>query len=178
LTAHIAVLYIVLGVSVWLFVCHRITFEVSDFSKILFVCCERSSSSLQWQFTSVWTAAHHRICRSTASRSPVPTRCGICVLPTVTYLSYRVSGSTPTAVGRSQLLARWHGTHYRISSGIQRSTQTVLGVYLKRSCSRVTSASSALVVLNVYVLYKSTHSLTHSQKSSSSSSGLHSRWRP
>ena len=51
------------------------------------------------------TAAHHRICRSTASRSPVLTRAGICVPPTVTYLPYRVSGSTLTAVGRSQLLA-------------------------------------------------------------------------
>jgi len=113
-------------------------------------------------FTSVWTTAHHRICRSTASRSPVLTRGSICVLPTVTYLSYRVSGSTPTAVGRSQLLARWHGTHYRISFGIQRLALTVLGVYLKRTCSRVTSASSALGVLNLYALYKSTHSLTHS----------------
>ena len=37
-------------------------------------------------FTSVWTAAHHRICRSTASRSPVLTRGGICVPPTVIYL--------------------------------------------------------------------------------------------
>ena len=62
--------------------------------------------SLQWQFTSVWTAAHHRICRSTASRSPVLTRAGICVPPTVTYLPFRVSGSTLMAVGRSQLLAR------------------------------------------------------------------------
>ena len=35
-------------------------------------------------------------------------------------------------------------------------------VYLKRACSRVTSASSALGVLNDYALYKSTHSLTHS----------------
>jgi len=52
----------------------------------------------------------HRICRSTASRSPVLTRCGICVPPTVTYLPYRVSDSTLTAVGRSQLLARWPGT--------------------------------------------------------------------
>jgi len=32
-------------------------------------------------------------------------------------------------------------------------------VYLKRTCSRVTSASSALGVLNDYALYKSTHSL-------------------
>jgi len=37
-----------------------------------------------------------------------------------------------------------------------------LGVYLKRTCSRVTSASNALGVLNDYALYKSTHSLTHS----------------
>ena len=44
--------------------------------------------------------------------------------------------------------------------GIQRAAQTVLAVYLKRSCSRVTSASSALGVLNHYALYKSTHSLT------------------
>jgi len=44
---------------------------------------------------------------------------------------------------------------------MQRAAQTVLGVYLKRTCSRVTSASSALGVLNDYTLYKSTHSLTH-----------------
>jgi len=58
--------------------------------------------------------------------------------------------------------ARWPGTHSRILSGIQRAARTVLGVYLKRTCSRVTSASSALGVLNDYTLYKSTHSLTHS----------------
>ena len=34
--------------------------------------------------------------------------------------------------------------------------------YLKRTCSRDISASSALGVLNDYALYKSTHSLTHS----------------
>jgi len=62
----------------------------------------------------------------------------------------------------SQLLARWPGTHSRILSGIQRAAQTVLGVYLKRTCSRVTSSYSALAVLNDYALYKSTHSLTHS----------------
>jgi len=48
--------------------------------------------------------------------------------------------------------------------GIQRATQTVLGVHLKRTCSRVTSASSALGVFNDYALYKSTHSLTHREK--------------
>ena len=114
-------------------------------------------------FTSVWTAAHHRICRSTASRSPVLTRAGICVPPTVTYLPYRVSRSTLTAVGRCQLLVRWPGSLSRILSGIQRAAQTVLGVYLKRTCSRVTSASSALGVLDDYALYKSTHSLTDGQ---------------
>jgi len=88
------------------------------------------------------------------------TRGGICIPPTVTYLPYRVSGSTLTAVGRFQLLARWPGTHFRILSGIQRAAQTVLGVYLKRTCSRVTSASSAFGVLNDFVLYKSAHSLT------------------
>jgi len=51
---------------------------------------------------------------------------------------------------------------FLILSWIQRAAQTVLDVYLKRSCSRVTSASSALGVLNDYALYKSTHSLTHS----------------
>jgi len=86
----------------------------------------------------------------------------MCVCMYVTYLPYRVSGSTLTAVGRSQLLARWPGTHCRILSGIQRAAQTVLGVYLKRACWRVTSASSVLAVLNDYALYKSTHSLTHS----------------
>ena len=80
-------------------------------------------------------------------------------------LQYRVSGSTLTAVGRSQLLARWPGTHSRISPGIYRAAQTVLGVYLKRTCLRVTSASSALGLLNDYALYKSTHALTHSKKS-------------
>jgi len=80
------------------------------------------------------------------------------------YLPYRVSGSTHTTVGRSQLLARWPGTHSRILSGTQRAAQTVLGVHLKRTCSRVTSASSALGVFNDYALYKSTHSLTHREK--------------
>jgi len=47
-------------------------------------------------------------------------------------------------------------------SGIQRAAQTVLGVYLKRTCSRDTSEPSALGVLDDCVLYKSTHSITHS----------------
>ena len=95
----------------------------------------------------------HPTCRSTASRSPVLTCGDICVPPTVIYLPYRVSGSTLTAVGRSQLLARRPGTHSRILSGIQRAAQTVLGVYSKRTCSRETSASSELGVLNDNALY-------------------------
>ena len=92
------------------------------------------------------------------------TRGGICVPPTVTYLPYRVSRSTLTAVGRSRLLDRWPGTHSRILSGITRTAQTVLGVYLKRTCTRDTSASSALGVLNDNALYKSTHSLTQTAR--------------
>ena len=105
---------------------------------------------------------HHRICRSTASRSPLLTRAGICVPPTVTYLPYRVSGSTLTDVGRSQLLAQWPGTLFRILSGISRAAQTVLGVYVKRTCSRNTSASSALGVLTI--MHYTNYALTHSQK--------------
>ena len=115
------------------------------------------------QAGSVWTAAHHRICRSTASWYPVLTQGGICVPPTVTYLPYRVSGSTLTAVGHSQLLARWPGTHSQILAETQRAAQTVFSIYLKSNCSHDTSASSALGVLNNYVLYKSMHSLTHSK---------------
>jgi len=54
------------------------------------------------------------------------------------------------------------GNEKSTAPGIQRAAQTVLVVYLKRTYSRVTSASSALAVLNDYALYKSTHSLTHS----------------
>jgi len=80
----------------------------------------------------------------------VLTRGGICVPPKVTYLPYRVSASTLTTVGRSRLLVRWPGTHCRILSGIQRAAQTVFCIYLKRTSSRDTNASSALGVLNNY----------------------------
>ena len=50
----------------------------------------------------------------------------------------------------------------RYFSGIQRAAQTVLGVYLKHTCSHVTTECSALGVFNDYALYKSTRSLTHS----------------
>ena len=48
------------------------------------------------------------------------------------------------------------------STRFSRAAQTVLGVYLKRTSSRDTSASSALGVPNEYAQYKSTHTLTHS----------------
>jgi len=76
----------------------------------------------------------------------------------------RVCGSTLTAVGRSQLLVRWPGTRSRTLSCIPRAAQTVSGVYLKRTCSRDTSAPSALEVLNDYALYKSKHSLTQARQ--------------
>jgi len=68
-------------------------------------------------------------------------------------LPYRISGSTLTAVARSQLLARWPGTLSRILSGIPQAAQKT---------ERDTSTSSALGigVLNDNALYKSTHSLT------------------
>jgi len=76
--------------------------------------------------------------------------------------TYLLTYSTLTAVGRSQLLARWPGTHWRALSGIQRAAQTVLGVYLKRTCSRNTSASSALGVLSLTIMrYIQIHALTH-----------------
>jgi len=68
------------------------------------------------------------ICRSTASRSPVLTRGGICVPPSQPSSTCRTEFP---AVGRSQLLARWPGTHCRISSGIQRAVQTVFWRLLK-----------------------------------------------
>ena len=51
-------------------------------------------------------------------------------------------------VGLFPLLAQWSGTLSQISSTTWRSVQTVLGVYLKHTCSCDTSASSTLDVLN------------------------------
>ena len=51
----------------------------------------RCSSSWQWQFIGVWTAEHHRTCRTAASRSPVLTLGGVCVPPTVNYTRYRLN---------------------------------------------------------------------------------------
>ena len=121
------------------------------------------SSSWQWQFTGVWTAAHHRICRTTASQSPVLTLGGICVPPTVNCLQCLVTGSTlrPTAVGFFRLRAPQSGTLSRISSGTRPSIRTVSDGFLKRTCSLDTSAFSALEVLTTTALYKFTYLLTY-----------------
>jgi len=71
------------------------------------------------------TAAHHRICRSTASRSPVLTRGGICVPPTVVYLPYRVSGSTRRRAFSVAGPMAWNS----LPDFIPRAAQTALGVY-------------------------------------------------
>ena len=119
------------------------------------------SSSWQWQFIGVWTAAHHRTCRTTASRSPLLTLGGICVPPTVNYLQCLVTGSTLTAVGPFQLPAPQSGTLSRILSGTRPSVQTVSDVCLKCICSLDTSAFSALEVLTITALYKFTYLLTY-----------------
>jgi len=54
-------------------------------------------------------------------RSPVLTRAGICDPATVTYLAYRVSGSTLTGIDLSQLLARWPGTLCLILARMQQA---------------------------------------------------------
>ena len=102
----------------------------------------------------------HPIYSSGCCDKPHQPRCGLNLTPSRRY--HQTTVTTLTVVGRSQLLARWPRTHSRILSGIQRAARTVSGIYLKRTCSRVTSASSALAVLNDYALYKYTHALTHS----------------
>jgi len=96
--------------------------------------------------------------------SPVLTRGGICVPPTVTYMYFSL-----LAVQRFRL--NTYGCRAFSVAGPTAwnslaefmldptSSRDCLGVYLKRTCSRVTSASSALRVLNDYALYKSTHSV-------------------
>ena len=91
-----------------------------------------------------------------------------------------------TAIGHSQLLAQWPRTHSRILSRLQQAAQTVLGVYLRRTCLLVTSASSTLGVLTITHntnprtqahMHSLTHSLTHSVSgySEAASSAIHSQ---
>jgi len=89
------------------------------------------------------------------------TRGGICVPPTVTYLPYRVSGSTLN--GRRAFSVAgpmaWNLLPDFIRDPTSSTAQTVLGVYLKRTCSRVTSASSTLGFLTIM---RYTNPRTHS----------------
>ena len=80
------------------------------------VFCPAKLSWVECNIIGVWTAAHHRTCRTTASRSPVLTLGGICVPPTVNYLQCLITGSTLTAVGPFQLPAPQSGTLSRILS--------------------------------------------------------------
>ena len=78
--------------------------------------------------TDVWTAAHHRTSRTTASRSLVLALGGICVPPTVNFLQYLATRSTLMAVGPSQSPAPQPGTLSQILSGTPPSVQTVSDV--------------------------------------------------
>jgi len=128
-----------------------------------------------WGFEGFVLVRVHRACHTVNTVRRVG---DVWVPPTVTYLPYRVYGSTLSKP--SGVLSCWpdtirydtrcyfnvrskadisqlnlpHGTHSRILSAIQRAAQTVLGVYLKRTCSRVTSASSALGVFDDHALYR------------------------
>jgi len=58
--------------------------------------------------------------------------------------------STHTVVGLFQLLVRWFGTHWQMNSEIRRVISTASNSSLKRSCSALTSVTSALeVIFNV-----------------------------
>ena len=122
--------------------------------------CSQFAKSLSVIFQSCIFQTNSFLCPSFSGRafSASPTQQTILNLLDVP--RFRLNTYGRRALRRFQLLARSPGTHSRILSGIQRAAQTVLGVFLKRTCSRVTSASSALGVLNDYALYKSTHSPT------------------
>ena len=67
---------------------------------------------------------------------PVLTRSGICIPPAVIYLPYRLSGLTLRAVGRSRLLARWHGIVSWILCGILDPTSSTDCFKRLLTCSR------------------------------------------
>ena len=88
----------------------------------------------------------------------------IVIIITFTYLPYRASGSTLTAVGRSHSVAgpmAWNSLPDFIRDPTS-STDCVRRLLKKYLFARYYSASCALGVLNDYALYKSTHSLTRS----------------
>ena len=98
----------------------------------------------------------------TAAASVAPTLIRHCRLRTFRghLLAVPRFGSALTAVGCFQLLVGRPGTHSQRDP--TSSTDCFRRLLKTYTCSRVTSASSALGVLNDYPLYKSTHSRTHS----------------
>ena len=77
------------------------------------------------------------------------------------YLPYRVSGLN--TYGRRAFWVAGPMAWNSLPAGIQPAAQTVLGVYLKRTCSRVTSASSTWGSqrLRAIQFHARTHSFTH-----------------
>ena len=94
-------------------------------------------------------AAHHRICRSTASRSPVLTRGGICVPPTVTLAVPRFRLNTYYD-RTSGVISCWRDGLELTPGFYQGSNDRAAQTVLKRICSRVTSASSAFLTIMRY----------------------------
>jgi len=84
----------------------------------------------------------------------VLTRAGICVPPAVP--RFRLNTYSRRAFSVAGPMA-WNSLPDFIRDPT--SSTDCLGIYLKRTCSRDTSALSALGVLNDYALYKSTYSL-------------------
>ena len=79
----------------------------------------------------------------------------ICASANTSYLYCYNSSQLAQHLRPSGILGCWpDGLELsRILSGMQQAAQTVLGIYLKHTCSRNTSASSALGVLCMYDTY-------------------------
>ena len=90
---------------------------------------------------------------TTASRSPVQTLGGICILPTVNYSQYLGTCSTLTAVRPFQLIVLQSGTLSWISSQTRASVQTVSDVCLNRICLLDTKAASTIQIYSLTYLF-------------------------
>ena len=95
---------------------------------------------------------------SVGALHPGLTRGGICVPPTVTYLPVGLPRFRLNTYGRRSFSVAGPMAWNSLPDFIRDPTSST--DCLKRTCSRDTSSSSALGVLNDYALYKSTHSLT------------------